>query len=89
MVYKFFLYGGLLPLLLKIFFFKRLQMLLRVTPLIQNILQPPYFDSRWKDNCSRAHHTIYVPAVNMDLSTINHALREKMLKPIALSFVVT
>ena len=39
------------------------------------------------DYHSGARYTIYVPAVNIELSARKHTLEEKMLKPIALSFV--
>ena len=56
---------------------ERLQMLLRVTPIIQNIRQFQHLSSMSLDRYRGAHITIYVPAVNIELSAIKHTLVEK------------
>ena len=67
---------------------KQLLMLLRVTPLIQSILQNQEYDFNMLVDHSGARYTTWVSAVNRKLSAIKHALRaKKMLKYIALSFV--
>ena len=56
---------------------KQLLMLLRVTPLIQSILQKQEYDFNMLVDHSGARYTTCVSAVNRKLSAIKHALRAK------------
>ena len=56
---------------------KQLLMLLRVTPLIQSILQSQEYDFNMLVDHSGARYTTWVSAVNRKLSAIKHALRAK------------
>ena len=56
---------------------KQLLMLLRVTPLIQSILQNQGYDFNMLVDHSGARYTTWVSAVNRKLSAIKHALQAK------------